>query len=85
MCTDNAITATVFLQSGSLKYISTLNNWLFFLGWIWRYLIAFFNNSMGFSMLLKNIFMYFAGNSNVNYIPLKVPANVNSHILILIF
>lgn len=31
---------------------------------------------MGFSMLIYTTFVYFAGNSNVNYISLKVPANV---------
>lgn len=43
-------------------------------------MIVFFNNAMDFSMLINTTFVYFAGNSNVNYISLKVPANVNSYV-----
>lgn len=35
---------------------------------------------MGFSMLIYATFVYFAGNSDVNYISLKVPTNVNAYV-----
>lgn len=80
MCIDSVITSTLFLESGSLKFRSTLNCQLYFLGWIRRHVVAFFNNAMGFSMLIYATFVYFAGNSDVNYISLKVPTNVNAYV-----